>query len=590
MTTSAQSIISAAIRRRLAERAQEQKAREKAEQRRRAEAEAKARTQRTDPVRAARWAEVLALASTDALASFRAFCEEFVTIPTKEGGARVPFRWNTIQRRFCEKRTGRDIALKARQVGFTTLEEARDIWFALVRPGVNVVLVTIPDAKHLYTRKACSDLEAMIDHLGVDVGARWAGTQVTFANGSTITVYDAGGSEKAASKTARSSTVHRVHLTEAAFYPYAALTTTALLRALPSAEQGGELTEESTPNGAGGVFYEHWQSATGGGSSLAAHFFPWFLQREYAIGPDDGPATARDADEEELIDAAHEVGVELSARQLRWWREQRELSGRDAVAQEYPHNAAKCFLLSGRSFFDSRALDRLEERVEPPLPVAMLSPELSALVEDLGADGDEGGALRIWEEPTPGRVYLAVTDTSGGKRRADFPATMFFDIESRAHVATFRQRVPPSEYARRLARVGRAFNTALLCIERNNHGGTVLVVLVEQEHYPELWSDHRGELGWCTTPGSRPQIVDGLADALLRDELPVRDAVLAAECRTFIVWPDGIPRAQAGCHDDVVMVAAIAWRLLTTAALRTPRVETPPHIEGGDDLSHFAAR
>lgn len=587
MTTSAQSIISAAIRRRLAARAQEQKAREKAEARRRAEAEAKARTQRTDPVRAARWAEVLALASVDALGSFKAFCEEFIRIPTKEGGSRVPFKWNRIQRRFCERRTGRDIALKARQVGFTTLEEARDIWFALTRPGVNVVLVTIPDAKHLYTRKACSDLEGMIDHLGVDVGARWSGTQVTFANGSTITVYDAGGSEKAASKTARSSTVHRVHLTEAAFYPYAQLTTTALLRALPSAEQGGELTEESTPNGAGGVFYEHWQSATSGGSTLAAHFFPWFLQDEYAIGTEPGPAMGRDADEEELVTAALGLGITLSARQLRWWREQRELSGKDAVAQEYPHDAAKCFLLSGRSFFDTAALDRLEARAAAPLAPSALPTALAELVEQLGDDGDQGRALRVWEPPVAGRTYLAVTDTSGGKRRSDFPATLIFDCETQAHVATYRQKVPPSEYARRLARVGRVFNTAILCVERNNHGLTVLTVLIEQEHYPEIWTDHRDEAGWCTTPTSRPQVIDALADALLRDELRTRDALIAAECRTFIVHPDGIPRAQTGCHDDAVMAAAIGVRLLSTITLRAPPPDPPAHEDPGDRTAGF---
>lgn len=581
------SIINAAIRQRLNAKAQREKARLKAEDRRRAEAEARARTQRTDPVRAARWTEVLALAATNPLESFRAFCTEFVTIPTKEGGARVPFRWNTIQRRFCERRTGRDIALKARQVGFTTLEEARDIWFALTRPGVNVVLVTIPDAKNLYTRKACADLESMIDHLGVDVGARWSGTQVTFANASTITVYDAGGSEKAAGKTARSSTVHRAHLTEAAFYPYAQLTTTALLRALPSAEQGGELTEESTPNGAGGVFYEHWQSATGGGSSLAAHFFPWFLQAEYAIGPDTGAATARDADEEELLAAAREVGVELTARQLRWWREQRDLSGKDAVAQEYPHDAAKCFLLSGRSFFDGAALDRYEARAEPPLPAASLPAPLAALVAELGDDGDEGAALRVWVEPVPGRAYLAVTDTAGGKKRGDFPCTLIFDLETREHVATYRQKVPPSEYARRLARVGRAWNTAVAVVERNNHGGTVLTVLIEQEHYAEVWTDHRSEAGWCTTAANRSQVIDGLSDALLRDELRTRDALIASEARTFIVHPDGIPRAQTGCHDDAVMAAAIGWRVLTTMARRAPPPEPPAHHDPGDPVAGF---
>lgn len=577
MTLSATSLINSALRKRLRER-------EKAAE------EARKRAARNDPRKAALWAEIRTLAGTQPLESFRRFCHELVTIPTKEGGRRIPFRWNTIQRRFAEARTGRDIALKARQVGFTTLEEARDVWFALTREGVNVAVVTIPDAKHLYTRKIVADLEQMIEHLGFDTGAAWSGTQVTFANGSTITVFDSGGSEKAAGKTARSGTVHRAHLTEAAFYPYAHLTTTALLRAVPSVEQGGELTEESTPNGAGGVFYEHWQGATTGTSTLKAHFYPWFLQDEYVAGTDASAARARDADEEELIEAARECGVELNERQLRWWREQRTLSGADAVTQEYPHNAKKCFLLSGSTFFDAKGLERLEALAEHPLPVEELPEELAALVLELNGEDDEV-ALRVWEAPQPGARYLGCTDTAGGKRTGDWPATLFFDVETRRHVATYRQKVPPSEYARRLAKVGRLFNTALLVVERNHHGGTVLTVLIEQERYPEVWYDHRGEYGWCTTLASRGPALDGFADAILRGEFESPDALVVSEARTFVRHADGVPRAQAGCHDDLILAASIGWRVLTFAVSETPPAPPPsPPEDDSRNLAGFASR
>lgn len=561
MSLSATSIINARLRKRLREKEREAE-------------EARKRAAQFDPRKAAAWAEILALAATDRAGSFRRFCHELVRIPTKTGGELVSFRWNEIQRRFCGARTGRDIALKARQAGFTTLEEARDLWFALVTAGVNVAVVTIPDAKHLYTRKIVADLERMIDSLGFDTGARWSGTQVTFGNGSTVTVFDAGGSEKAASKTARSGTVHRAHLTEAAFYPYAALTTTALLRALPSPEQGGELTIESTPNGAGGVFYEHWQSAEARTSTLAGHFFPWFLMPEYSSGGDRSPARARDADEEELLEAARALGVEFTAAQLRWWREQRELSGADAVAQEYPHSPRKCFLLSGSTFFDAAAVARLEERADDPLPLDELPEALAALARELNADDPDNVALRVWRAPRPGAAYLASTDTAGGKRHGDWPTTLIWDAETREHVATYRQKVPPSEYARRLARVGHAFNTALLVVERNHHGGTVLTVLIEQERYPEVWCDHRGEAGWCTTSSSRGPAIDGLADAFLRDEFDTRDALVAGEARTFVRHPDGVPRARAGCHDDVILAAAIGWRLLCLP--RHPPAAPPP--------------
>lgn len=578
MTLSATSLINSAIRKRLRER-------EKAAE------EARKRAAKNDPQKAALWREIKALAATDPQTSFRRFCHELVRIPTKAGGVLIPFRWNDIQRRFCEARTGRDIALKARQVGFTTLEEARDIWFALVRNTVNVAVVTIPDAKHLYTRKIVADLERMIDNLGFDTGARWSGTQVTFENGSTITVFDSGGSEKAAGKTARSGTVHRAHLTEAAFYPYAALTTTALLRALPSVEQGGELTEESTPNGAGGVFYDHWQGAESGASTLTGHFYPWFLMAEYATGIDASAARATSADEEDLLTAARDLGVTLTAAQLRWWREQRALSGADAVTQEYPHSARKCFLLTGSTFFDAAGLDRLEANTSLPLDLEALPESLRALALEINEDGDEEVALRVWEAPRPGAFYVAATDTAGGKRNGDWPTTLIYDFETRRHVATYRQKVPPSEYGRRLARVGHAFNTAVLVVERNHHGGTVLVVLIEQEHYPEIWCDHRGEAGWCTTSASRGPAVDNLADAIVRGEFGVCDALFVAEARTFVRHPDGVPRAQSGCHDDLILAAVIVWWILTYSrpvAARAPTDSAPD--DHSRNLTGFASR
>ena len=72
-------------------------------------------------------------AQLDALVSkvfgdFRKFCA-LLTIRLKEGGE-APFRyatWHQEQKQFQIARTGRDIVLKPRQVGFSTLELARDL-------------------------------------------------------------------------------------------------------------------------------------------------------------------------------------------------------------------------------------------------------------------------------------------------------------------------------------------------------------------------------------------------------------------------------------------------------------------------------
>ena len=87
------------------------------------------------------------------------------------------------------------------------------------------------------------------------------GAVVRFANGSSITVMDAGGSEEAANKAGRGGTYHRVHCTELAHYPYANYLMEALTATVPTAERGGEFVIESTPRGVGGTYYDQWQAA-----------------------------------------------------------------------------------------------------------------------------------------------------------------------------------------------------------------------------------------------------------------------------------------------------------------------------------------
>ena len=81
------------------------------------------------------------------LGDFPTFCA-LLDIRLKKGGV-VRFdheRWHPEQRQFERERTGRDIVIKPRQIGFSTLELARDLHHAITRPGENV-LVVVHDAE-----------------------------------------------------------------------------------------------------------------------------------------------------------------------------------------------------------------------------------------------------------------------------------------------------------------------------------------------------------------------------------------------------------------------------------------------------------
>lgn len=532
-----------------------------------------------------RWKEVLARGPS----SFGVFCQHFVRIATKDGGAPVPLAWNRIQRQFEGRRTGWDVVLKARQVGFTTLELARDLHYALTREHVRVVVVVPPHKTRENARRVVETVDYMRDRLreaGVaDVG-EWVGSTLMLANGSRLTVYDTGGTKRSAEKVGRGGTHHRVHISELAHLEYGAEILNSILKTIPSPERGGEFVVESTANGAGGAFYELWQGAVAGTNGLSPAFFGWFWMPEYQLragpgGDDDAPAVAREEVEEELLAAARAAGAPLTVAQLRWWRQQVALGGLDKTLQEYPHDPTSCFLLSGSMYFDRKAVQRVDAEARAAVPIS--TSELARLSAGAEADGrpiapfyrrlaelhrllnrGHGNLLRVWEPPRPGKYLIAVDCAEGGTAESggDWLVAVVLSRKSRAHVATLRARVTPAEFARWVHLLALAYGEALVVVERNGHGGTVLHVLHEELHYPHLWHDAAGKMGWWTGPANRLPAIDDLADALLQAQFLSPDPVFASECRTFVRKKTGKVEHENGCHDDVVMSVVIGWAIL----------------------------
>lgn len=542
-----------------------------------------------DKAQEIRWRQVQARGPD----SFGLFCAYFVDILLETPGEHSPLRWNDIQRQFYARRSGWDIVLKARRVGFTTVELARDLWFALVRPGVSVGVVVPPHKENTPRKKTIATLKHMIARLGRPVGASWAGAMVSFANGSSLTVLDAGGSEAAAGKLGRGDAYHRLHVAELAHYPYAGEMLDALLPTVPAPSQGGELVVESTPRGVGGSYYDLWNGALAGTNGITPHFYQWWWMAKYRVGTDDGPAQPVDAAEREVVLAARAVGVELSQAQLLWWRLKVQQIGIRKVLQEYPHDAKRCFLLSGESYFDAGALERVDllAATRLPLPITELDAQAArpgpaspyvARLATFHRTVTRGGVplLRVWHPPQPGGSYLVSVDCAGGGVNGDWlvavvlrrnlVAKMHPDGRPvlglnglprmvRRHEATLRARVPPPEFARWVHKLARGFGDALIVVERNGHGGTVLHVLDDELEYPHLWRDGKGVLGWFTGPHNRTAAIDDFADALQRDEFETSDPVLGAECRTFVHTKNGRIEADRGCNDDSVMAAVIGW-------------------------------
>jgi hypothetical protein len=167
-----------------------------------------------------------------------------------------------------------------------------------------------------------------------------------------------------------------------------------------------------------------------------------------------------------------------------------------------------------------------------------------------------------------------VTDCSLGKATSDYLVTMVWERKSKRHVATLKAKVPAPQFARMSADLGLAFGNATWVIEKNNMGNTVLHVASEELHYPHIWCpnpEKPDDIGFYTGPGNRQTIIDDLVDAVSSEEFKCLDHEFVVEARDFIRNDEGRVEAAPGKHDDMVMTAAIGWRIMTMPRLRTPR-------------------
>ena len=448
-------------------------------------------------------------------------------------GLGVALRANVCQRAYERTRGRRNIVLKARQMGITTWVSGIFFLKTITRRGVLTVQVA-------QTREAAEGIFRMVQRFWESLPdelregdlrlSRSNAGQMRFAEiDSEFRVLSASDANAG-----RGLTIQNLHCSELGHWPGDAAATLAGLRA--ALAPGGEITLESTANGAFGCFFDEWESAEEKG--LRRHFFPWWMEREY-IGP---PVTKLTEEELGLV---REHG--LSAEQIGF---RRGLEGeyRQLRLQEFAEDAATCFRATGASCFDTVAVERRMHQLREPMETR------------------HNGALEVWLPPVPGCDYLLAVDTAGGGTDGDYSVVEVLEVQTGLQCAELRKHLSARDLAMEVEALTREYGRALVVVERNNHGAGVLAYLAMGGEV-RLYEQH-GQAGWLTTAASKPGIVSRLGSLLVEEPWLFESRRLLAECRSYVTLPGGGTGAAAGTHDDCVMAMAIGHavraELLTT--------------------------
>ena len=440
-------------------------------------------------------------------------------------GKTIPLAANAAQLDFENGRKNGNIILKARQLGMSTWVAGQFFLKTITHPGTLTVQVA-------HTQEAAESIFRIVHRFlrllppslcqGALKTSQVNARQMLFPGMDSEYRVETAGAPNAG----RGLTITNLHCSEVARWPGDPAEILQGLRAALSPT--GELVLESTPMGAAGCFWKEWQEAEASG--MARHFFPWWMEEAYR---------GYGAEEVSLNGAERRLVEDQGLRPEQiGYRRQMQSGFRGLARQEYAEDATECFLTSGECVFDTGAIDARLREAEAPVE-------------------ERANGLQIWLRPIKGREYLVAVDPAGGGTEGDYSVAQVIDLEIGLQCAELQSRLPQLELAQELARLARQYNSALLAVERNNHGSGVLAYLKSVCRYERL-HESGGEHGWLTTSVTRPAMLGRLGSALVESPQIFASGRLLRECRSFIRHRSGRAEAQAGEHDDCVMAMAIA--------------------------------
>ncbi|HSY11907.1 MAG TPA: terminase [Verrucomicrobiae bacterium] len=457
---------------------------------------------------------------------------------------------NRAQRDLERTSAKRNVVLKARQLGITTYVAARFFLSSITREGTLSVQVA-------HDQRSAEEIFRIVHRLLENLPAelRKGALMTSRANVRQLVfpVFDSEYRvETAADPNAgRGLTIHNLHCSEVARWPRDVSETLASLRA--AVPPDGEIFLESTPNGAGGAFYDEWQRAPQTG--YARHFYPWWWDRSYRLPVE----IVQFTDEEVELMQKHR----LDAAQIAFRREV-QANFRNHAREEFAEDPESCFLASGDCIFDA---DIIEKRLKQSMPAM--------------EESDEGQLLTflppiLAQNGAPPKQYIIGVDPAGGGSEGDYSCAQVIEVSGGMQCAELRGHLPPQELAAKVAVLAQRYNGALVAVERNNHGYGVLAHLSLSEGCLNLYK-MSGQPGWLTNVVTRPRMLEQLRLLLANGTCIFFSPRFLEECRTFIRHPDGSCAAAPGGHDDTVMAMAIAQAV--RAELRIAPAKSPEEAQ-----------
>lgn len=457
---------------------------------------------------------------------FKLFSKNFIKIIDNNGDT-VPFVLNPEQEQFMNEMSKYNCILKGRQVGFTTLSLAYMLFSACTKPDTNYIIMThhASVSKSLFVK-----LKKMYKNLPHEKYPNLFPKTVLnnrdelyLDNGSRIIIATAQGEDAISG-----NSFQIIHLSEMAKYP-ADVQEEIIATCIPALakNESSAIIIESTAFGYN-TYQEMFMKAYRDKESVwKAHFYSWLAkayekqfrhtfdeaENWFKLNNQGRRMTYDDLDHDEKI-LRDKYGA--TYRQLMFRRYYIQTNSLEKFKREFPTTPNEAFMETNKAIFDTAKIIERLHHVIPPLETKEV---LGVLPDTLKPYLNKN--LFIYHLPKPKiRHYAGVDVASGTGGNNDYTAISILDADGQQVASFYANDIPVYKFAEIVDALGRFFNYAFICVERNSYGLPLLERLRKEYGYMNLLKqkvfDQRGkrkmQLGFQTTNVTKPIIINDMKE------------------------------------------------------------------------------
>lgn len=223
---------------------------------------------------------------------------------------------------------------------------------------------------------------------------------------------------------------------------------------------------------------------------------------------------------------------------------------------------------TGDTFISPTDLLRVRSMCIPPnqkeFPEWDTTPSPTQEMDELITGEVTKGAFWSWEFPEPGVDYLVSVDAGhGAGEDGDSSTIIILNLSSFEQIAEFQSNsIGAFDFSQLIASIGAMYNEAVVVVENNGPGTTVIKHLAEKLRYPNLYRSTVGKKdvpGLKVQPSNRQDILETMRTCINKDLIRIRSFRLHEELQSFVINRATMkPEASKGKHDDLVMAFALA--------------------------------